>query len=274
MIAFIGGGCWDTTLIIERRLQTDIVRVSNRYENPGGNALNAAACAASLGASSALITSLGTDREGDKIRGFLDQLDIETCIRPVDLTTKAFITIEPDGSRTIMVDHHQNDTELTFDMEKIINQATVIDCYPVFFGKHIDKWWSLIRHKPRALSGIYIDQEIASGRTWPIVVESAEIIERPSLRVLEALGAQLFVYTMAEKGGEWWSPATGWQKYLPRPVRGSDGDSVGAGDAFRAGLLVGIERGFAFEKSIQHAAAAGAFVASQKGSWPRGPMNF
>jgi fructokinase len=45
-------------------------------------------------------------------------------------------------------------------------------------------------------------------------------------------------------------------------------DTVGAGDAFMAGLMVGLTRGMDTQKVLENACRLGAFVASHNGATP------
>ena len=53
-----------------------------------------------------------------------------------------------------------------------------------------------------------------------------------------------------------------------RPAGTSHISSVGAGDSFMAGLMVGLTRGIDTQKVLENACRVGAFVASHNGATP------
>ncbi|HJS30287.1 MAG TPA: carbohydrate kinase family protein, partial [Anaerolineales bacterium] len=55
-------------------------------------------------------------------------------------------------------------------------------------------------------------------------------------------------------------------EFSVRPPQVRAVDATGAGDAFRGGLIFGLLRGWAAEKSVRFGAAAGAFSVQQDGA--------
>jgi fructokinase len=70
---------------------------------------------------------------------------------------------------------------------------------------------------------------------------------------------------MAEEGAALWDRGNLVTAPAPKVVVK---DTVGAGDAFMAGLMVGLTRGMDTQKVLENACRLGAFVASHNGATP------
>jgi fructokinase len=73
---------------------------------------------------------------------------------------------------------------------------------------------------------------------------------------------------MAEEGAAMWDRGNLITAPAPKVVVK---DTVGAGDAFMAGLMVGLTRGTDTRKVLENACRLGAFVASHNGATPLFP---
>jgi fructokinase len=83
--------------------------------------------------------------------------------------------------------------------------------------------------------------------------------------VAEATNASRICVTLAEEGAALWEGGKLVTAPAPRVVVK---DTVGAGDAFMAGLMVGLTRGTDPRKVLENACRLGAFVASHNGATP------
>lgn len=83
--------------------------------------------------------------------------------------------------------------------------------------------------------------------------------------VAEATGASRICVTLAEDGAALWERGKLVTAPAPRVVVK---DTVGAGDAFMAGLMVGLTRGTDTYKVLERACRLGAYVASHDGATP------
>jgi len=86
--------------------------------------------------------------------------------------------------------------------------------------------------------------------------------------IAEATNASRICVTLAEEGAALWEPGKLVTAPAPRVVVK---DTVGAGDAFMAGLMVGLTRGTDTRKVLENACRLGAFVASHNGATPLFP---
>jgi fructokinase len=105
----------------------------------------------------------------------------------------------------------------------------------------------------------------------PSVPRTKEELARDCEIVSEAAGVETICVTLAEEGAALWEK--GDLVMAPAP-RVTVKDTVGAGDAFMAGLMVGLTRGMDKKKVLENACRLGAFVASHNGATPLLPPEF
>ena len=86
--------------------------------------------------------------------------------------------------------------------------------------------------------------------------------------IAEATNASRICVTLAEEGAALWERGKVVTAPAPKVVVK---DTVGAGDAFMAGLMVGLTRGTDTRKVLENACRLGAFVASHNGATPLFP---
>jgi fructokinase len=94
---------------------------------------------------------------------------------------------------------------------------------------------------------------------------TAEAIAAACATIAEATSASHICVTLAEEGAAMWSSGNLVTAPAPKVVVR---DTVGAGDAFMAGLMVGLTRGVETKKALENACRLGAFVASHHGATP------
>lgn len=101
-------------------------------------------------------------------------------------------------------------------------------------------------------------------------------VTRPAPSTLEAIadacavlaratGTERLCVTRGALGAVWWE--RGAVVSVPAP-RAAVRDTIGAGDAFMAGLMLGLTRGVDARTVLEHACRLGAYVASQDGATP------
>ena len=90
----------------------------------------------------------------------------------------------------------------------------------------------------------------------------------PSDEQLNRGGCLLCVITDGAHGGDYWTPGSGWLGFDAEPLPGEFVDSCGAGDAFTAGVLVGIARGLGGADAVAIGAQAAAACCCRPGSFP------
>ena len=107
---------------------------------------------------------------------------------------------------------------------------------------------------------------VQTGELAPDKPATLEAVARACATFADATGAARICVTMGAAGAAWWE-RHGPSIHVPAPpatVR----DTVGAGDAFMAGLVVGLTRGVAARTVLEAACELGAHVASHAGATP------
>jgi len=106
---------------------------------------------------------------------------------------------------------------------------------------------------------------LRTGELKPETPRTPDAIAVACAIIAEATNASHICVTMAEEGAALWDGGNLMTAPAPRVVVK---DTVGAGDAFMAGLMVGLTRGTDRQKVLENACRLGAFVASHDGATP------
>jgi fructokinase len=106
---------------------------------------------------------------------------------------------------------------------------------------------------------------VRTGEVTPNLPQSAEAVAAACAAMAAATKAARICVTRAAEGAALWDRGTLVCAPAPKVVVK---DTVGAGDAFMAGLMVGLTRGTDTHKVLETACRLGAFVASHHGATP------
>ena len=106
---------------------------------------------------------------------------------------------------------------------------------------------------------------LRTGELIPDTPRTLDDIAAACATIAEATNASHICVTMAEEGAAMWDNGNLVTAPAPKVVVK---DTVGAGDAFMAGLMVGLTRGTDTRKVLENACRLGAFVASHNGATP------
>ena len=109
---------------------------------------------------------------------------------------------------------------------------------------------------------------LRTGKLAPDTPRSLDALAAACATIAEAADASHICVTMAEEGAALWDRGNLITAPAPKIVVK---DTVGAGDAFMAGLMVGLTRGNETKKVLENACRLGAFVASHHGATPLFP---
>ena len=106
---------------------------------------------------------------------------------------------------------------------------------------------------------------LRTGEATPNTPRNPEAIAEACAVLTEATNASRICVTLAEEGAAFWDRGTLVTAPAPKVVVK---DTVGAGDAFMAGLMVGLTRGTDTRKVLENACRLGAYVALHHGATP------
>ncbi|MDP9004525.1 MAG: carbohydrate kinase [Verrucomicrobiota bacterium] len=270
----------------------------------GGAPFNVTAHLAQLGASASLISCIGRDVLGDEILKVAQDKGVNTQFitrARVGLGTgTVLVTVDANGNAT-----YELVQPAAWDEIRVSNEAleSVSKARAFIFGSlagrspyNLDQLARLLEVKgplkffdvnlrpPFADPPLVIelakrahvlklnDGEVGQLATWlrtgelrPDAPRTPEEVATACAILAEATNATHICVTMAEEGAALWDRGNLVTAPAPKVVVK---DTVGAGDAFMAGLMVGLTRGTDTRKTLENACRLGAFVASHNGATP------
>lgn len=262
---------------------------------PGGATANVAFHAAQLGCSGAVVSRVGCDELGQEIVQYLSDHRLDTsCIQQDDHAPTGMVTVEMTDLGHRFVIHEDvawDGLEFTPQLQSVMETADAV-CFGTLAQRSPKSREAIQRclfETPEnclIVFDINIRQHFYDRGTIERSLQSANIVKLNSDEV-ELLGTTLGLPT---------SDLTSFvrhicEKFGPRYVcvtRGADGcfvggldeqvdvpglsvevvDTVGAGDAFTAALLVSQLEGWPLRQSAEFANRVGALVASRAGAMP------
>ena len=275
--------------------------VFGEQEFLGGAPLNFSVSAQRLGNSAALLSGVGEDRRGlralDAIRGHGVTTDFVLTTTTVP-TGVAIVTKDDAGNASYTIPRPAAFDAVEVD-DRLIARVTQFGPQWIYFGtlaeatgqEEVDKLIRLLESQPGAkrfydinlrkdLWSLALVKQL-SGLATIIKMNDAEAeelwhlehgVEQPySLEACcrfwaSAHGCELICVTLGNKGCAVWQ--SGSLQFFPG-VAVQAVDTVGAGDAFAAGFLHGLEQGWPIAKTARFANCLGAIVASRPGAIPQ-----
>jgi len=260
--------------IVAHVIDTDRIPVAgetvtgrNYHITHGGKGSNMACCAARLGARAKFLGKVGTDFAGDTFVGLLrkEGVDAEGVLRAQTLpTATGFIVSGQDGSNLIVIDPGANGEFLPNDVADhggLIGDVTLspleIPLETALAGARLAAQRgipAILNPAPAQnlrksdLSSIFaltpneVEGRVCLGRGADERAPQAECA-----RALLDLGPRHVILTLGAEGVLWASPSGLWR--IPA-LAVEVVDTVGAGDAFNAGLAVGLSEGWEMGRAI------------------------
>jgi ribokinase len=250
-----------------RDLLEKFARPTGRFG--GGQAANTAYALARLGVPVALVGRLGADPDGDFLKDGLTGVNLDYVVQAGE-SGRAYILLDPEGERTILVAPHTNDDLREHDLPReALAQAKFLHLTS-FAG---DGPFELQRHLVLSLHG------------GPrLTLDPGELYARRGRAALEDLldHTETLLVTEAEwtlLGGDLlrhpdWAPPIVLIKRGPRGVRlltpvryldipadfqGQPADTLGAGDVLAAGYIAGLLTGLNLPQAVRLAEHAAAY---------------
>lgn len=262
-VAIVGHVEWATHALGAFPAPGEIRSLEDAFEEPAGGGAVAAAQAAKLGAETVFFTALGADSAGDASQMVLADLGItiHAAVRP-EPQTRAISVTGPSGDRAIAL----IGGPLSPAAGDPLGWDELAEMDAVYFTGRDPETLSACRHA-RVL--------VATARRWPVLaaadVECDVIVgsaNDPDERVPSgalAAAPRAWVMTDGRRGGRWIEqhdrPRT-WEAVAPP---GPIIDSYGCGDAFAAGLTVGLGAGWSLADAVALGARCGAHTITARG---------
>lgn len=270
----------------------------------GGAPFNVTAHLAQIGVSASLISCIGRDELGDEILKVAQDKLVNTRFvgrARIGLATgTVLVTIDPNGNATYELVQPAAWDEITVSNEAVeaVSKARALvygslSCRSPYnrdqLVRLLDvkgplKFFDVNLRPPFADPPLVIelakradvlklnDGEVGQLAHWlrtgdliSDTPRTPEGIAAACATIAEATNASHICVTMAEEGAALWDRGNLVTAPAPQIVVR---DTVGAGDAFMAGLMVGLTRGTDTRKVLENACRLGAYVASHHGATP------
>lgn len=245
-----------TVLVVGESL-VDIVTGADGtvQERPGGSPLNVAVGLGRLGLQVQLATAFGLDEHGRRIQAHLAASDVEVSRSPLPNTSVAHVRLDADGHPTYEFDFEWRLAELPLDASRTwlhvgslaVTQEPGAGAVAALVDSHLGR--AAISYDPNCrplLMGApeqarsRIEEQVTRSNVVKLSEEDAdwlypgEPLASIAQRWLE-LGPALVVATCGADGAQAWTATR--HTRVPASAGGPVVDTVGAGDAFMAGLV-------------------------------------
>lgn len=275
-IVFCGPSVWDLAVDVDRQPRPgQKVGGKHRWEGPGGHAFNAAAVTARMGNNVLLVSASGLDPRGVELRRAADDISgLEAMWSDTERTpTSLVMHLGAGPERTIIsVRETSGDGAPPIGCRDLLFHANWTDLY----------WWegqeewavSIAQMAGGNLSASVRHAQILAewGYHLGLVIDSIDAAEVPSDTWLQA-HAEHCVLTDGARGGRYWTRKDGWA-YFNAQTATSVVSTCGAGDAFRAGLIVALNSGLELPAALDQANWCGAQAIGWPGGIPTGDLNY
>jgi ribokinase len=241
----------------------------NFHTTHGGKGSNMAVCAARLGARTSFLGKIGRDAYGEDFLGLLREEGVgaeAVLFTGKTPTAVGFIIYSAKGANVIVIDRAANGELSAADVvaNQDLLQASEVSLGPLEIPletalaaakiAHAAKRKFILNPAPAVdLSGVDLSDLFAltpnerEGRVCLGLAPDDPLPDYDVVRRLLALGVPNVILTRGEKG-VLWASADGVQVIPALPVQVLD--TVGAGDAFNAGLAVGLGEGMTTLEAI------------------------
>lgn len=260
-------------------------------EVPGGKGANQAVAAARLGAEVMMIGRVGDDAFGRQLTTALRSVGVDVShvlSTPRVPTGVAIVAVEASGENSIMVVPGANGQLTPEDVEQATSVIANADLLLVQLEVPIPTVLAAIdvarAHETRVILDpapapeTYPDELLEVDLVCPNESELATLLGvsrvseqdlRESAAKLQQRGPQHVIVTRGEKGA--WTLMPNGTELLTDAVAVDAKDSTAAGDAFAAGLAVGLAEDQSLDAALRLACATGALAASRPGAQPAMP---
>ncbi len=245
---------------------------------PGGPAANAAVAIATMGGSSRLIATLGSDTVGDSIVTDLELrgVDVSRVRRVLGVVSPvSTVTVDDRGERTIV---NHTDTDL-FEGSDAVTSNDMADSRALLTDlRWPDGALSAIRHANKLGIPSVVDCDLTASSIHDAIISSAThlVFSEPALIRMTgrrdvddaladvAVTTEAFVgVTLGRRGFRWLERGT------VRDFSGIDVEVVntlGAGDVFHGAFALGLAEGRNIDDIIEWSSAAAAFKCTGRGA--------
>lgn len=291
-VCILGCASWDTLLPVDRYPpEGEYCIASGEIEMPGGTSTNTAVALARLGMAPRFVGMVGDDWRGERLRSGLEEAGVHCdllAVRAGQESDRSVIPISPSGGRTIFWikgatiqhgDHLDYETifghrMLYLDLVDLALWRDVLDArahakergitVPRCVGQAVyvagvappEEALALIGRHDAFVGGEWEWRLMAGEATRPGLIARLEQLVAASSLAMAVVTHGAEGCTVISRAGVLHAPAA--------PV--AVVDTTGAGDAFAAGLVYGLEQGWPPERCARFANAVGGLATRAFGS--------
>jgi sugar/nucleoside kinase (ribokinase family) len=254
LIALIGSSHWDVTATGAFPARGAVSVGEVMLEGPAGSTLNTASHL--LARRPLLITQRPhalDPRHAELLAG------VDLVAADVDVLSSAMIVFDAEGERSIFLVRRHTPWPAA---PPLLTQADVVDWHWTAPADRLAEYAPLLRG--RVVTPIRsVEALLAHGvRPWA-VIDSLSDAAMPDPGWLADAGCAWCIMTLGAGGGRYWVEGA-WFSYPA--VETEVVDTIGCGDAFRAGILAAIDDGLDLEEAVLLAAEWGARAARAAGA--------
>ena len=259
----------------------DLIRVEEASMQGGGPVPNALCALSHLGASTALLDTIGDDWQGQKILEYLEEYHVKTefmHITPAGRSTVSTILVHKTTGKRAIINYRGDSSDHHLEQKEIdlISRAKILHItgtYPETVSFAAGK----IRSSGGKVSfdggaGLYkeADRKILPKVNYCI----AAFGYAQNYTGKDSISAMLDAFLMegvevagitCGTDGSWFKEAGGVEFHQPAFILPTVVDTTGCGDIFHGVFLYGVLKGFPLEKSVRYASAAGALASTRLG---------
>lgn len=240
----------------------------------GGSAVNAARCAAEVGAEACVVGRIGDDPAGDLVRSTLAASGIDAHLaRDRDVRTGAVVVLRGAETMSIIADRGANARLSPVDVpDPLEGDAVLISGFALFqsgsaegaraaLERFAGDWASVDLASPGLAAGADLGYVAKHANVLFATAEEAKAVTGAAPDEAARALATQFSIVCVKLGAEGALVAHGdrLQRHDAIPVAG--GSPLGAGDAFAAAFIVSLARDDSVAEALEAACEAGARVA-------------
>lgn len=278
----IGRAPFDMIYVVDHfPLGDDLIRVEEASIQGGGPVPNALCALSRLGSSTSLIDNVGDDWQGEKIRSFLDERNVNIehlCVSHGCRSTTSTILVQKDAGKRAIINYRGDTPEPNLDSKKMdmIRKARILHVTGTYLNT-IKEAINLIKPAGGMVSfdggaGLFkeADREIIPKVDYCIVaIDYAQKYTGKDsvsemLDVFISEGVHIAGITNGTDGS-WVKVFNGNEFHQPAFLLPSTVDTTGCGDVFHGIFLYGKLNQYPLEKAVQFANAGAAIVSTRLG---------
>ncbi len=259
----------------------DLIRVEEASMQGGGPVPNALCALSHLGASTALLDTIGDDWQGQKIREYLEADHVNTefmRVQPSGRSTVSTILVHKTTGKRAIINYRGDAPDHLLEQNEIdlISKAKILHITGTY-PETVSIAAGQIRSSGGKVSfdggaGLFkeADRSILPKVDYCIVAigYAQDYTKKDSISaMLDAFleeGIKVAGITCG-KEGSWFKEAGGVEFHQPAFILPNVVDTTGCGDIFHGVFLYGILNHFTLEKSFFYASAAGAIASTRLG---------